>query len=136
MFKTSEKATQIKYKTMNKQEKRAVKKLFKKYQTKDITIHDVKKAKKKAKNLKDKVADFKLLLKIIEDVWKGKFSISNKDMAIIVGTIIYVISPIDVIPDFIPVIGWIDDIAVVGWAMKSLKNIIYEYKTQKGLQYC
>ena len=121
---------------MNNQEKKAAKKLFKKYQNKDITKQDVKEAKKKANNLGDRINDFKLLLKIIEDVWKGKFSISNKDMAIIVGTIAYVISPIDAIPDFIPVIGWIDDIAVVGWAMKSLSNIIAEYKAQKGLEYC
>lgn len=41
-------------------------------------------------------------------------------IAIIV--IIYVISPIDVIPDIIPIIGWIDDLIVlIGGGMMVLR---------------
>jgi uncharacterized membrane protein YkvA (DUF1232 family) len=53
------------------------------------------------------------------------------DMAIIVGAILYVVSPIDAIPDFLPIIGWIDDIAIVGLAMNKLSNLIAEYKRFK-----
>jgi len=31
----------------------------------------------------------------------------------IVAAIIYIISPIDLVPDFIPVAGWLDDLAVL-----------------------
>jgi uncharacterized membrane protein YkvA (DUF1232 family) len=34
----------------------------------------------------------------------------------------YVISPIDAIPDVIPVIGWLDDIGVLGLAATMLIN--------------
>ena len=118
---------------MNKKETKAAQEIFEEFQDKNLTIHDVKKAEKKASNLKDKMRDFKLLLKMIEDAWNGNFSISKKDLAIIGGAILYVISPIDVIPDFIPFIGWIDDIAVVGWAVSSLSNVISEYKTKMGI---
>lgn len=36
---------------------------------------------------------------------------------IIIGAAIYVIWPIDLMPDIIPVIGWIDDIIVVAGAI-------------------
>jgi uncharacterized membrane protein YkvA (DUF1232 family) len=29
--------------------------------------------------------------------------------------VLYVLSPIDVIPDFIPVLGWLDDVGVLGY---------------------
>ena len=37
--------------------------------------------------------------------------------------ILYVISPIDVIPDFIPGIGWMDDLAVILMAISRIKQV-------------
>ena len=34
--------------------------------------------------------------------------------------ILYVISPLDLIPDFIPVIGWLDDLGVLVWAARQV----------------
>ena len=34
--------------------------------------------------------------------------------------IIYVISPLDLIPDFIPVVGWLDDLGVLVWAARQV----------------
>lgn len=39
-------------------------------------------------------------------------------------TILYVLSPIDLIPDWIPFAGWMDDLAVVTFAIRwMLKNL-------------
>ncbi len=32
--------------------------------------------------------------------------------------ILYILSPLDLIPDFIPVIGWLDDLGVLAWAAR------------------
>jgi uncharacterized membrane protein YkvA (DUF1232 family) len=34
--------------------------------------------------------------------------------------VLYVLSPIDLIPDFIPVLGWVDDIVLVPLAIRFL----------------
>jgi uncharacterized membrane protein YkvA (DUF1232 family) len=34
--------------------------------------------------------------------------------------VLYVISPLDSIPDFIPVIGWLDDLGVLVWAARQV----------------
>lgn len=33
---------------------------------------------------------------------------------------LYIISPLDLIPDFIPVIGWLDDLGVLVWAARQV----------------
>ena len=44
-----------------------------------------------------------------------------KSIALIITTILYFISPIDMIPDFIPVFGYLDDVALLTWTLKTLK---------------
>ena len=46
--------------------------------------------------------------------------ISAKDKAIIVGALGYMISPIDVIPDAIPIAGLTDDMAVLIYVLKKV----------------
>lgn len=44
-----------------------------------------------------------------------------------IGALIYAISPIDAIPDFIPVLGLADDAAVIGIAIASMKHLLDKY---------
>ncbi|MBI1380784.1 MAG: DUF1232 domain-containing protein [Planctomycetaceae bacterium] len=39
---------------------------------------------------------------------------------LLVGCILYVISPIDLIPDPIVIIGWLDDVAVIAGTVKAI----------------
>ena len=43
-----------------------------------------------------------------------------KRVIIAVLAMLYVISPLDLIPDFIPVIGWLDDLGVLVWAARQV----------------
>lgn len=47
-------------------------------------------------------------------------SVELKDILVVIGAFAYVVCPLDF--DFIPGLGWIDDAAVVGWAMKYFAN--------------
>ena len=48
--------------------------------------------------------------------------ISRADKAILAGTILYVISPLDIIPDFIPFIGQVDDAYLIAISLLRLLN--------------
>jgi len=45
---------------------------------------------------------------------------STTDIILIVAALLYLISPIDAVPDFIPVVGWLDDAAVAGLVLSYL----------------
>ena len=58
-------------------------------------------------------------------------TISNADKAKIYGTLGYFLLPLDVLPDFIPLAGYTDDLTAVIWALHTVwKNITPEIKVQ------
>lgn len=42
------------------------------------------------------------------------------EVAMVVGALLYLITPADGIPDFIPVVGWLDDMAIAGMVLGYL----------------
>lgn len=106
---------------------------FNEFSGKEVSDRDLRKAEEKAGNLGERIADFKLLLSMFKDGVSGRYKVPKATLAIIATAIIYVVSPIDAIPDFIPVLGWTDDIGVVAFAMTRLSGEISKYKRFKGL---
>lgn len=51
--------------------------------------------------------------------------------AIIVATIFYIFSPLDLIPDIIPFIGWIDDIAIIVLGINWVKSRVNSQRPPK-----
>ena len=43
---------------------------------------------------------------------------------VMLGTVIYLISPIDIAPDFIPVLGQIDDVMLAGLLFTELSQVV------------
>jgi len=73
--------------------------------------------------------DFKLLYEMITH---PEYKISNQNKLVIAGTLAYVILPIDVIPDFLPIVGWLDDVFVLGLATTTLRDEIEKFKKFKA----
>lgn len=48
--------------------------------------------------------------------------LTARDKAIVIGALLYFINPIDLIPDFIPFVGYLDDMAVMALAYRYLTN--------------
>ena len=46
----------------------------------------------------------------------------------VVGAIVYWVSPVDVIPDVIPGVGYVDDALVVAYCLKAIKTDLDDYK--------
>ena len=59
-------------------------------------------------------------------------TISVMDKAIIYGALGYFITPIDIVPDILPLIGLSDDIAVLAWAFSRVKHNITDLTREKA----
>ncbi|YAF94391.1 MAG: YkvA family protein [Nodularia sp. CChRGM 3473] len=52
---------------------------------------------------------------------------------VILGTLVYLLSPIDIIPDVFPVVGQIDDVVILSLLVSELSGLaIASWKARKG----
>jgi uncharacterized membrane protein YkvA (DUF1232 family) len=56
-------------------------------------------------------------------------AIDLKNVVIIITAFVYFLSPIDLIPDFIPMLGFADDIALVSFVFNSVAEEIEKFET-------
>ena len=105
--------------------------LFEQFRNMSVSQKDFDQAEVKAANLDEKAGDFKLLIAMGRDTIAGRYKMNKWNLFVIVGTVVYVLSPLDAIPDVIPVLGWIDDLTIVGYAIGKLSAEMRKYKTFK-----
>ena len=76
--------------------------------------------------------DLKLLFPLIKDYWKGTYrDVSAKSIVIFIVALAYIISPIDLIPDYILGYGQIDDAVILGLALNFLEKDLAKYREWK-----
>ena len=73
------------------------------------------------------------ILELLRDRVTGAYNETPwKTIAALTGALIYVLSPIDLILDFIPGIGFLDDAVVVGLAIKLAQPDLEKYRAWKA----
>ena len=111
----------------------------------NVTEKDVEKVIIKSEDIKKKfsaagplarfVEDGKLLIAIVKDYTSGAYrQIPYGSIASIVFTLIYVLNPFDMMPDVLPIIGQVDDVAVLGACLILVEQDLHKYKDWKAGQ--
>ena len=87
-----------------------------------------------SKNGLSSVKETLLLMKdYLYDVTTGRYKgYDVKKLVVIIGAVIYVVTPFDFLPDFISP-GLIDDLSIVAWALKEASAELEKYKQSKEL---
>lgn len=87
---------------------------------------------KKEGKLKKYYEEFKLLFSLVKDYVNGSYrEVPWNILASIGGTLLYVLSPVDLIPDFIPLVGYVDDAAVFAFCLNFIEKDLEAYRSWK-----
>ncbi|MGL5956521.1 MAG: YkvA family protein [Brevinema sp.] len=105
-----------------------LRKQLEKFKNSTLSETQIEKAQKLASNLKEEGNNLLNILNLVKDVLKEKYQLDPKILVILIAAILYVISPFDLIPDFTPIWGWLDDIAVITFIVKQFQSIIQDYQ--------
>jgi uncharacterized membrane protein YkvA (DUF1232 family) len=83
---------------------------------------------KRYKTVLDSVwEDLQTLLRLV-GAWKNQqYQTPWRSIIIAISGIIYFVNPFDIVPDFIPGAGFLDDATVIGFVLKSIKEDIEQY---------
>ena len=77
-------------------------------------------------------SELKLLFSLVKEFYLGTYKdVPWWSVAAIVTSLLYVLNPIDFIPDFIPGLGYIDDAMIVGVCLNMVSKDIEKYKKWK-----
>lgn len=76
----------------------------------------------------DKLANIPIMVSLVRNYAKKEYrDIPIGSLIAIVSALIYFVSPIDIVPDSIPVLGYFDDAAVVAACWKLVDTDVAEY---------
>jgi len=62
------------------------------------------------------------------EVWRVARTAPLRVRIVLVLVMVYLASPVDLIPDFIPVLGQLDDLVVLAWALRYIDKHVPELR--------
>ncbi|MGG1573139.1 YkvA family protein [Fictibacillus sp. NRS-1165] len=100
------------------------------HQTGELITNAEKKTQSAQSNsgLWELTSQVKALIRLVKHYRDGSYRhVSKKSMMLIVAALLYFVSPIDAVPDFLAGIGLLDDAAVLAFLYKTIKKEIDHY---------
>ena len=79
--------------------------------------------------------DVRLMQALCLAWWRGEYrSISPRALVTVVAGLLYFVSPLDAIPDWLLGVGFLDDIAVLAWVMKAVSDELAAFNAWRNRQ--
>lgn len=125
----------------------SLKDIYKRFKTSRSKASELIKDKEKAKDTIDKAmrkansnkadlegvwSQLQTLISLVKDYFNGVYrEVPGNSIIAILAGLLYFLSPIDLVPDFIVALGFMDDVFIIGLVIKQVSKDIERYKEWK-----
>lgn len=94
-----------------------------------------RKREKLGERFSDLAAQLKLLQALCLAWWRGEYrAIDTQALLAVMAALLYFVTPIDGIPDWLFGIGLVDDLAVLAWVMRTWRNELVAFEQWRAAQ--
>jgi uncharacterized membrane protein YkvA (DUF1232 family) len=74
------------------------------------------------------VTDARLAVSLVRDYWKGSYrAVPIHALAAILLSLLYVVNPLDLLPDVLPIIGLVDDALIAALCLSFVERDLRAY---------
>lgn len=94
----------------------------------DASREKLAKLKLKEDDFKGILGTLKTFIRMVRAYRSGQYEIPWITIVMVVAALLYFVMPLDVLPDFIPITGYVDDFAVIMTIYKKFKEDIVAFQ--------
>ncbi|MFK8018921.1 MAG: YkvA family protein [Pseudomonadales bacterium] len=93
------------------------------------------KADNRKNGMQEAWGQVQLLVSMLRSYRSGEYKeVSSKTLLLIIAALLYFIMPADLVPDFILGLGYLDDIALLAWTVKSVSAELEKFDDWRKIQ--
>jgi uncharacterized membrane protein YkvA (DUF1232 family) len=112
---------------------------------KKVTQEDIEKVVQRSEEIKKRfkpggplgrfVEDGRLLVSMVKDYTSRRYrQVPYATLGSVVVALLYVLNPLDLVPDVLPLIGQVDDAVIIAACLTFIEQDLYKYRTWKENQ--
>lgn len=76
--------------------------------------------------------DLGTVFSLVGDYLHGNYKkVSKTSLLLIIGSLLYLLNPMDIVPDFLLGVGFLDDLAVFTYMIRKIRQELDKYRTWK-----
>ncbi len=95
----------------------------------------IEKAERHKKTLAGVWSDLQALFRLVRAWVRGQYKeVPWRTLVLALAGVIYFVNPFDLVPDFLPSLGFLDDATVIGFVIKSIKEDIERFQAWEASQ--
>ena len=96
--------------------------------TRNLYLETMKKADRNKGILSSVWNELTALFRLLKAWVDGSYrDVPRQTIALIVGGLLYFLSPIDLVPDFLAGFGLLDDAVILGWIIKTVRDEVEKF---------
>jgi uncharacterized membrane protein YkvA (DUF1232 family) len=94
-----------------------------------LTVERAEAKARRQGKLRQSWDDIQTLGRLVRAWVRGDYrDVSRSTIVLVLGALVYLLSPIDAILDSIPLLGYLDDAAVISWVMSEVRAEIDQFR--------